>query len=36
MNDGFGWNFWAFFLVAGVWCVAYFVWAIWANRRDRG
>ena len=32
---GLGWNFWGFFLVAAVWCAAYFVWALRANRRDR-
>lgn len=36
MSDGFGWSFWGFFVLAALWCAAYFVWAVWANRRDRG
>lgn len=32
---GFGWSFYGFFLLAGVWVLAYFLWAFWANRRDR-
>lgn len=35
MSDGFGWNFWGFFVLAAAWCVAYFVWAWWANRNER-
>lgn len=36
MNDGFGWNFWGFFVLAAGWCVAYFVWAVRRNRSDDG
>ncbi len=36
MNDGFSWNFWGFFVLAAGWCAAYFLWAWWANRRNRG
>jgi hypothetical protein len=33
--EGFGWNFYAFFLYAGAWVLGYFMWAFRANRRDR-
>ncbi len=33
---GFGPSFWGFFVVAALWCVGYFVWAVLANRRDDG
>jgi hypothetical protein len=32
---GFGWSFYGFFAAAGLWLVAYFAWARWAERRDR-
>ena len=34
MNEGFGWSFYGFFVVAGAWCAAYFAWATWKNARD--
>lgn len=36
MEPGFGANFWGFFVMAALWCVAYFAWAVWTNRRDDG
>ena len=36
MNVGFGFSFYGFFVFAALWCVAYFAWAIWINKRDRG
>lgn len=34
MGNGFGANFWGFFVLAAAWCVVYFVWAVAANRRE--
>lgn len=34
MDSGFGASFWGFFVLAAAWCVAYFAWAIAANRRE--
>jgi hypothetical protein len=36
MTEGFGMNFYGFFLYAGVWVVGYFLWAIYANRKEGG
>lgn len=36
MTGGFGWSFYGFFLFSAVWCLLYFLWALWANRRDDG
>jgi hypothetical protein len=33
--NGFGWNFYGFFLVGVIWCILYFVWAQWMTRRER-
>jgi hypothetical protein len=33
--NGFGWNFYGFFLVGVVWCILYFIWAQWMTRRER-
>lgn len=33
--NGFGWNFYGFFVVAVVWCIFYFAWAQWMTRRER-
>jgi hypothetical protein len=32
---GFGWSFYGFFAAAGVWLLAYFVWAWRAAARER-
>lgn len=34
MTEGFGMNFYGFFLYAGGWVVGYFLWAFYANRKD--
>ena len=34
MTEGFGLNFYGFFLYAGVWVIGYFLWAFRANRKD--
>lgn len=34
MADGFGISFYGFFLFSALWCVAYFAWAVRANRRE--
>lgn len=36
MSPGFGWSFYGFFVVAALWCLAYFAWAVWKNRGDGG
>lgn len=36
MSQGFGWSFYGFFVIAALWCLLYFAWAVWANRRERG
>ena len=33
--NGFGWNFYGFFVAAALWLGAYFVWARFASARDR-
>jgi hypothetical protein len=33
--NGFGWNFYGFFLAAGAWLVCYFLWAWRAASRER-
>lgn len=35
MSEGFGWNFYGFFLAAACWLGCYFLWAWYASRRDR-
>lgn len=32
--NGFGWNFYGFFIVAAAWLSLYFVWAWWAGAKD--
>jgi hypothetical protein len=32
---GFGWNFYAYFVVAVVWVMVYFCWARWMTERER-
>jgi hypothetical protein len=32
---GFGWSFYGFFIVAAVWLLLYFVWAMAADARER-
>lgn len=34
MTEGFGWNFYGFFLYAGVWVIGYFLWALHTNRKE--
>jgi hypothetical protein len=31
--EGFGWSFYGFFVAAGAWVAAYFVWAAWGGRQ---
>ncbi len=33
--DGFGWNFYGYFVFSGAWIAVYFLWATWMARRDR-
>ncbi|MFQ5744325.1 MAG: hypothetical protein ACE5HV_12155 [Acidobacteriota bacterium] len=33
MHAGFGISFYGFFVFAAAWCIGYFAWALWANRR---
>jgi hypothetical protein len=35
MSYGFGWNFYGFFVLAALWMVSYFAWALRAGARDR-
>lgn len=35
MSQGFGWEFYGFFVAAVVWLAIYFLWAWRAARRDR-
>lgn len=35
MTEGFGWNFYAFFVYAALWLSGFFIWAFRANRRER-
>jgi hypothetical protein len=32
---GFGWSFYGFFVLAGVWLAIYFLWAVRAAAHDR-
>jgi hypothetical protein len=32
---GFGWSFYGFFIAAGAWIAAYFVWSFRAAARDQ-
>jgi uncharacterized membrane protein len=34
MIEGFGMNFYGFFIYAGAWVVGYFLGALYANRKD--
>ncbi len=31
--NGFGWNFYGYFVFAVVWIAGYFLWALWMARR---
>jgi hypothetical protein len=33
--NGFGWNFYGFFIAAAIWLSCYFAWAWFAAARDR-
>jgi hypothetical protein len=33
--SGFGWNFYAYFVVAVAWVMVYFCWARWMTERER-
>jgi hypothetical protein len=33
--NGFGWNFYGFFVTAAIWLACYFLWAWRADLRDR-
>lgn len=35
MNDGFGWSFYGFFVMAALWCVVFNVWALRKNAQER-
>lgn len=32
--NGFGWNFYGFFIAAAAWLGLYFVWAKWVSAKD--
>ncbi len=32
--NGFGWNFYGFFIAAAIWLAVYFVWAFYASGRN--
>jgi hypothetical protein len=32
---GFGWNFYGFFIAAGLWIASYFVWTVALEARER-
>ena len=32
--NGFGWNFYGFFIAAATWLGLYFVWAWWVSAKD--
>lgn len=32
---GFRWNFYGFFIVAALWVAGYFLWAYYANTREK-
>ena len=36
MNDSFGWSYYGFYVGVVIWLAAYFTWAVWAGRRERG